>query len=403
MFSFGSLAFVADDSAWLAGAPLQAQLLPLRGSMHFQADKSGALRLQLPARPQAQALLPIHRKKNRSGLPRVPYRNKPRPSQQVAVIDSMESAQQAISELIAKEGPTASLMHIFNSGDDEDLLMFDPEPEAEQEGSNGSPVTMAEVCMAGTPPPQASPAREGGDRTNEAARGNEEIPLGERERRRTSAFRRRELRGSSRRPLTREEQGTAEAAERVLQTPIDTSTPEGQHLEAARLTNLAERQRLIELQNTLEHQAREVVRLKQSRTSRQLRGNGENQPFRALDTPMENLIAATRIANSLQPSSSAAEGIEHLAFLLQKAVEQNAEVSQSLQRVHSQPPLTGTSQSVYTPRSNRNHSPRNKGNPHDEYRHEQFRNSELNMQLGGETKTLQLGGGTKNGAEWIIK
>jgi len=29
---------------------------------------------------------------------------------------------------------------------------------------------------------------------------------------------------------------------------------------------------------------------------------------------MENLLAATRIANSLQPSGSAAEGIEHLAF-----------------------------------------------------------------------------------------
>ena len=88
----------------------------------------------------------------------------------------------------------------------------------------------------------------------------------------------------------------------MLQTPIDTSTPEGKHLEAARQTNLAERQRLAELQNTLEHQAREVARLKQSRTSRQLRGGGEGGPFRALNTQMENLIAATRIANSLQPS-----------------------------------------------------------------------------------------------------
>ena len=85
----------------------------------------------------------------------------------------------------------------------------------------------------------------------------------------------------------------------MLQTPIDTATPEGQHLEAARLTNLAERQRLVELQNTLERQAWEVARLRQSRTSRHLRGNGEGGPFRALDTLMENLIAATRIANSL--------------------------------------------------------------------------------------------------------
>ena len=273
--------------------------------------------------------------------------------QQVAVIDSVESAQQAISELIAKEGPTASLLHIFNSGDDEDLVVSDPEPEVEQEGSNGSPITMAEVCMAGTPPPQPSPARDGEDRTNEAARDDEEMPLGGGGgRRRVSAFRRLQLGEGSRQPLTREEQEAAEVAEQMLQTPIDTSTPEGQCLEAARLTNLDERQWLAELQNTLEHQAREVARLKQSRTSRQLRGGGERGPFRALNTPMENLLAATRIANSLQPSGSAAEGIEHLAFLLQKEVEQNAEVSQSLQRVHSQPPLTGTSQSVYTPRRN---------------------------------------------------
>ena len=109
-FFFGSLAFVADDSAWLADAPLQAQLLPSRVSVHFRADESGALRLQLPARPQIQALLPICREKKRSGRPRVPYRNKPFPMQQVAVIDSVESAQQAISEIIAREGPTASLL-----------------------------------------------------------------------------------------------------------------------------------------------------------------------------------------------------------------------------------------------------------------------------------------------------
>src|SRR4051812_46288002 len=99
--------------------------------------------------------------------------------------------------------------------------------------------------MAGTPPPQASPPRDGEDRINEVAQNNEEIPLGGGGgRRRVSAFRRLELGGSSRQPLTREEQEAAEAAERMLQTPIDTSTPEGQHLEAARQTNLAERQRL---------------------------------------------------------------------------------------------------------------------------------------------------------------
>src|SRR3954462_3213871 len=80
-FFFGSLAFVADDSAWLADAPLQAQLLPSRGSVHFQADGSGALRLQLPVLPRAQALRPVGRKKKRSGRPRTPYRNKTSPTQ----------------------------------------------------------------------------------------------------------------------------------------------------------------------------------------------------------------------------------------------------------------------------------------------------------------------------------
>src|SRR3954467_15091637 len=108
MFFFGSLAFMADDSAWLADAPLQVQLLPSRGSVHFRADESGALRLQLPARHQAQALLSTFHKKKRSGRPHVPYQSRNFPVQQVAVIDSVESAQQAISELIAKEGPKAS-------------------------------------------------------------------------------------------------------------------------------------------------------------------------------------------------------------------------------------------------------------------------------------------------------
>src|SRR3954466_1928974 len=203
MFFFGSLAFMADDSSWLADSPLQAQLLPSRGSMHFRADESGALRLQLPARSQIQALLPSCRKKKRSGRPRAPYRSKSFLTQQVAVIDSVESDQQAINDLIAKEGPTTSLLHIFNSCDDENFLMSDPELEAEQEGSSGSPITMAEVCMAGTPPPQASPPRGGGDRNNEPTRDNEEIQLGRGGgRQRISAFRRLELGGSSRQPLT---------------------------------------------------------------------------------------------------------------------------------------------------------------------------------------------------------
>src|SRR3954467_11154217 len=64
MFFFGSLAFIADDSAQLADSPLQAQLLPSRGSVHFRADESGALPLQLSAHRQAPALLSVRHKTN---------------------------------------------------------------------------------------------------------------------------------------------------------------------------------------------------------------------------------------------------------------------------------------------------------------------------------------------------
>src|SRR4051812_14627536 len=40
-FFFGSVAFTSDDSALLADSPLQAQLSPSRGSVHFRADGSG--------------------------------------------------------------------------------------------------------------------------------------------------------------------------------------------------------------------------------------------------------------------------------------------------------------------------------------------------------------------------
>src|ERR1041384_7051934 len=46
----------------------------------------------------------------------------------------------------------------------------------------------------------------------------------------------------------------------------------------------------------------------------------------------------------------------------------------------------GTSQSVYTPRRNRNHLPRNRRDPHDEYHHEKFRNPEFR---GGDEHTTR--------------
>src|SRR4051812_50105969 len=104
-----------------------------------------------------------------------------------------------------------------------------------------------------------------------------------------------------------------------------------------------------------------------------------------MGTPVENLIAATQIANSLQPSGSAAEEIQHLALLLQAAVDQNAAVSQSQQRIHSQAPPARTSLSVHTPygeaRRNRNNPPRRRDEPRgdnrqEQYQHEDFRRKE---------------------------
>src|ERR1041385_7526343 len=152
VFCFGSLAFIADDSAWLADSPLQAQLLPSRGSVHFRADESGALRLLLSAHRQAPAPLSFCHKKKSSGRPCAHHRGKQDKMHQVEVIDSVESAQKALDELIAREGSSASLLHLFNSVEEEGMVASDPESGAEQEGSSGAPVAVAEVCMAGTPP-----------------------------------------------------------------------------------------------------------------------------------------------------------------------------------------------------------------------------------------------------------
>src|ERR1041385_6379335 len=160
VFCFGSLAFIADDSAWLADSPLQGQLLPSRGGVHFRADESGALRLQLSAHRQAPALLSVRHKKKRSGRPRAHHHGKSVKIQQVAVIDSVESSHKALDELITREGSIASLLPLFDLVEEEGMAASDPESGAEQEGSSDAPVAVAEVCMAETPPSQPSPAQD---------------------------------------------------------------------------------------------------------------------------------------------------------------------------------------------------------------------------------------------------
>ena len=165
---FGSLAFVADDSAWIADSPLQMQLLPSNGSVHFRADEAGTLRFQLPAQVKIACLLTTPKKKKRSGKPRSNRRCRKLATQQVAMIDSVESAQRALDELIAREGPSASLMHLFNTSEDEDVQIPDSEDQ-EEEGSSEFPISVAEVCMAGTPPPSAEHVTQNNEERVEAA------------------------------------------------------------------------------------------------------------------------------------------------------------------------------------------------------------------------------------------
>lgn len=195
VFRFGSLAFIADDSAWLEDSPLQTQLLPSRGSVHFRADESGALRLQLSAHRQAPAPLSVRHKKKHSGRPCAHHRGKQVRIQQVPVIDSVESAQKALDELIAREGSTSSLLPLLDSVEEEGIAASDPESGAKKEGSSGAPVAVAEVCMAETPPSQPSPARDNHarDEANSPSRAGVREPA-----RRISAFRRLELGEASR-------------------------------------------------------------------------------------------------------------------------------------------------------------------------------------------------------------
>ena len=81
----------------------------------------------------------------------------------------------------------------------------------------------------------------------------------------------------------------------ALHTPIAGETPKARALEEARLANLAERARLENLQRALDERARQRV---PNSSRRQL----FPQPTQVYRTPIQNLAAATRIAESIQPS-----------------------------------------------------------------------------------------------------
>ena len=106
----------------------------------------------------------------------------------------------------------------------------------------------------------------------------------------------------------------------ALHTPIIGETPEARALEDARLANLAERTRLENLQRALDERARQRV---PESSRRQL-----FPPPQVYRTPIQNLAAAARIAESIQPSQSeAGRGLMQIRDLLRAAGNQNLVVS----------------------------------------------------------------------------
>ena len=144
----------------------------------------------------------------------------------------------------------------------------------------------------------------------------------------------------------------------ALHTPIVGETPEARALEEVRLANLAERTRLENLQRALDERARQRV---PDTSRRQL-----FPPTQVYRTPIQNLAAAIRIAESIQPSQSeAGRGLLQIRDLLRAAGDQNSAVSQSRNRIHSRSVAANTVQSAHSPRS----PPRREGreNRRDQY------------------------------------
>src|SRR3954467_6512172 len=75
-------------------------------------------------------------------------------------------------------------------------------------------------------------------------------------------------------------------------------------------------------------------------------------PTQVYRTPIQNLAAAARIAESIQPSQSeAGRGLLQIRALLRAAGDQNSVVSQSRNRIHNRSVVADTVQSAHSPRS----------------------------------------------------
>ena len=136
--------------------------------------------------------------------------------------------------------------------------------------------------------------------------------------------------------------------DQLLNTPIMGTTPEALAMESTRLATLAERDRLERLQRELDECERRQP--SSSRHKHRLYSSDQPRKYQVLSTPLKNLAAATRIADSIQPSgSTAVEGIRKIQALLKTALSQNAAVSQSRDQIHSASVRAETIQSSHSP------------------------------------------------------
>lgn len=113
------------------------------------------------------------------------------------------------------------------------------------------------------------------------------------------------------------------------------------------MATLAERERLSQMEWSLRARAQDVAET--SRSQRRLFPTADEGAYPVLRTPMQNIAAATRIADSIQPSCSAADDIRHVKALLKTALQQNVAVTQSHNRVHSKSVRADTTASAHSP------------------------------------------------------
>ncbi|KAE8803648.1 hypothetical protein D1007_20494 [Hordeum vulgare] len=127
-------------------------------------------------------------------------------------------------------------------------------------------------------------------------------------------------------PLTEQQwEELRRRSDQALRTPITGNTSEEIALENAYLANLAKRERLDRLLDV--RATRDQPSSNRSRT--QLFPNDRQRHIEVMRTPLLNLAAATRTADSVQPSDSVAgEGIRLIQALLKIAMQQNTVVSQ---------------------------------------------------------------------------